>query len=287
MAPLWTRVRYATPQAFERALSDRLKRQAVEEGVDLDRLRKRVAFERFLARLFDQEPYRWVLKGGYALEIRLGGRARATKDVDLDRPPPPVEDMLDELQEAAEKDLGDYFLFRVGVPKLMRGAPLGSLRFSVEARLAGKPFTGFALDVGQGDEPLGEAEWKEGQADLTFAGIERTRLPVYPLADHFAEKLHAYTRPRERRTRVKDLLDLTVILEELANELPSAEAMRRTIEATFDRYGTHELPHPLPSAPADWAESFGATAQDLGLTVTEIDRAREILEEYLDAVFDR
>jgi hypothetical protein len=280
-------VKYATPQAFERALSDRLKRQAAEEGVDLDRLRKRVAFERFLARLFDQDPTRWVLKGGYALELRLGGRARATKDIDLDMPPPPTEDLLDELQEAAEKDLGDFFVFRVSVPKPMQGAPLGSLRFSVEARLAGKPFTGFALDVGQGDEPLGEAEWKEGQADLGFAGIERARLPVYPLADHFAEKLHAYTRPRERRTRVKDLLDLTMILEVLADDLPTAEVMRRTIEATFNRYGTHELPRPLLPAPADWAKPFGATAQDLGLTVTEIDRAHAILEEYLGVVFDR
>ncbi len=280
-------MKYATPQAFERALSDRLKHQASEEGVDLDRLRKRVAFERFLARLFDRDPARWVLKGGYALELRLGGRARATKDIDLDMLPPPAEDLLDELQEAAEKDLGDFFVFRVGAPKPMRGAPLGSLRFSVEARLAGKPFTGFALDVGQGDEPFGEAEWKEGQADLGFAGIERARLPVYPLADHFAEKLHAYTRPRERRTRVKDLLDLTVILEELADDLPSAEVMRRTIEATFDRYGTHELPRPLPPAPADWAEPFGATARDLGLTVTGIDRAHAILKEYLGVVFDR
>lgn len=280
-------MRYATPRAFERALSDRLKRQAAEEGVDLDRLRKRVAFERFLARLFDQDPARWVLKGGYALELRLGGRARATKDIDLDMPPPPAEDLLDELQEAAERDLGDFFVFRVGAPKPMRGAPLGSLRFSVEARLAGKPFTGFALDVGQGDEPFGEAEWKEGRADLTFAGIERTRLPVYPLAYHFAEKLHAYTRPRERRTRVKDLLDLTVILEELADDLPPAEVMRRTIESAFDRYGTHELPRRLPPAPADWAEPFGATARDLGLTITEIDRAHEIVEEYLSVAFDR
>jgi Nucleotidyl transferase AbiEii toxin, Type IV TA system len=138
-----------------------------------------VAFERFLARLLDRDPTRWVLKGGYALELRLGGRARATKDIDLGRPSPPAENLLDELQEAAERDLGDFFVFRVGLPKPMRGAPLGSFRFSVESRLAGKPFTGFVLDVGQGDEPLGEAEWKEGQADLTFAGIERTRLPVY------------------------------------------------------------------------------------------------------------
>jgi hypothetical protein len=64
------------------------------------------------------------------------------------------------------------------------------------------------LDVGKGDILSGEAEWKDGQADLAFAGIERSRLPVYPLADHFAEKLHAYTWPGERRTRVKQLLDL-------------------------------------------------------------------------------
>lgn len=118
-------MKYATPQAFERALSDRLKRQATEESVELDRLRKRVAFERFLARLFSQAPPRWVLKGGYALELRLGGKARATKDMDLNLPPPPVEDLLDELQEAAERDLGDFFLLQVGVPKPMKGAPPG------------------------------------------------------------------------------------------------------------------------------------------------------------------
>ena len=73
-------MRYKTPRAFERALSDRLKRQAAEEGVDLDRLRKRVAFERFLARLFHQAPYRWVLKGGYALELRLGGQSSASSE---------------------------------------------------------------------------------------------------------------------------------------------------------------------------------------------------------------
>jgi hypothetical protein len=98
-------VRYETPEAFERALSDRLGRQAAEEGVDLDRLRKLVAFERFLARLFYQDQSRWVLKGGYALELWPGWQARATGDVDLDMPPPPAEDLLDELQEAAEQDL--------------------------------------------------------------------------------------------------------------------------------------------------------------------------------------
>jgi predicted nucleotidyltransferase component of viral defense system len=277
-------VRYATPRDFARALSDQLKRQAAEEGVDLDRLRKRVAFERFLVRLFEHDPSRWVLKGGYALELRLGGKARATKDIDLDLPPPPVEDLLDELQEAAEVDLGDHFVFVVSRPKAMRGAPLGSFRFSVEARLDGRPFTGFVLDVGQGDAPLGEAECRDGQADLGFAGIPRARMAVYPLADHFAEKLHAYTRPRETKTRVKDLLDLSLILEELADDLPPAAEMRRTMEATFGRYGTHDLPDPLPDPPEGWREPFGAAAEELGLQTTEIDLAHRHLQDYLRSV---
>ncbi len=156
-----------------------------------------------------------------------------------------------------------------------------ALRFSVEAQLAGRPFTSFALDVGQGDALSGEAEWKHGQADLAFAGIEQPRLPIYPLANHFAEKLHTYTRPRERRTRVKDLLDLALILEDLRDDLPSAGTMRRTIEATFDRYGTHVLPAPLPAPPEDWARPFEAEAQKLGLATTDIKDAHETVEDYL------
>jgi len=275
-------LRYASAEAFAQALGERLKRQAEGEGVEIERLRKRVAFERYLARLFARDPAPWVLKGGYALEIRLGGRSRSTKDIDLNVPPPPVEDLLDELQEAAELDLGDFFVFRVGRPRRQQaGAPLGGWRFAVEASLAGRPFTGFPLDVGLGDEPLGEIEWREGQADLGFAGLPPAMVAVYPLADQFAEKLHAYTRPREVRTRVKDLVDLTAILGVLGEELPPAHLLRRTIEATFERYATHPLPGTLPPPPEGWRESFEAAAEDLDLETTDAESAHGKLEDYL------
>lgn len=44
-------MRYAVPQVLVRALSYRLMRCASEDGVDLERLRKRMASERFLVRL--------------------------------------------------------------------------------------------------------------------------------------------------------------------------------------------------------------------------------------------
>jgi hypothetical protein len=43
---------YATAAAFRRALEERLKQTAQAEQVDINRLRRQVAFDRLLARLF-------------------------------------------------------------------------------------------------------------------------------------------------------------------------------------------------------------------------------------------
>jgi hypothetical protein len=77
--------RYATAAAFRRALEDRLQDIAGKENVDLQRLRRQVAFDRLLARLFQAAQPRalaWVLKGGYAMELTIKA-ARTTKDIDL------------------------------------------------------------------------------------------------------------------------------------------------------------------------------------------------------------
>jgi hypothetical protein len=73
---------YATAGAFRRALEERLKRASLTDQIDLNRLRRQVAFDRLLARLFREEPAPWVLKGGYALELRFKA-ARSTVDIDL------------------------------------------------------------------------------------------------------------------------------------------------------------------------------------------------------------
>ena len=76
---------YKTAGAFRTALEARLQARARQEGTDLQRLRRQVAFDRFLARMFSKGPkatYPWVLKGGYAMELRIHS-ARTTKDIDL------------------------------------------------------------------------------------------------------------------------------------------------------------------------------------------------------------
>ncbi len=56
-------MKYKTPAAFRRTLEERLRQQSLETGQPLARLRKMVAFDRFLARLVKKEPHAWILKG--------------------------------------------------------------------------------------------------------------------------------------------------------------------------------------------------------------------------------
>ncbi len=74
--------RFETPLAFKQSLEQRLRDKAALTGVDINRLRQVLIYERFLTRVFEVFGDDAVLKGGVVLELRLE-RARATKDVDL------------------------------------------------------------------------------------------------------------------------------------------------------------------------------------------------------------
>lgn len=81
--------------------------------------------------------------------------------------------MLDELQDAAERDLGDDFTFTVGQPQNggIVGPPEGGHRFHVTVFL-GSRFAEFKLDVGQGDVLVAGIERLSPVVDLTFTGLE-------------------------------------------------------------------------------------------------------------------
>ena len=73
---------YRTPEALRRALEDRLIATSRRGGGDLPRMRRQVAFDRLLCRLFANPNAPWLLKGGYAMELRIKS-ARTTRDIDL------------------------------------------------------------------------------------------------------------------------------------------------------------------------------------------------------------
>ena len=115
----------------------------------MGRARKLVAFTRLLARLESAAPKRWVLKGGFALELRLGGQARATRDVDLDWNTS-LEDATEALLEGAAVDLDDYFQFEIERVGEADVGAVGGIRFRADALVAGRLFEQLLIDMGIG-----------------------------------------------------------------------------------------------------------------------------------------
>ncbi|GJL60173.1 MAG: hypothetical protein NPIRA03_30300 [Nitrospirales bacterium] len=282
--------RFATAGAFRRSLEDRLNQASKNQGTDLNRLRRRVAFERLLARLFTEGSPRWLLKGGYAIELRFQDIARATKDIDLCMPDPafqvlqgqnPQQALRELLQDEMGKSLGDWFIFRLGAPTAdLRAAPLGGARFPVEAHLDNRLFARFNLDIGLGDAVVSEPEWITGHQLLSFAGIQPARIAMVPLDQQFAEKIHAYSFPREQPSRVRDLVDLVLLIE---NGLPASTQIMRALQATFTRRDTHSLPTQLEPPPSSWSEPYAALATEYNMRYATV----EIAYEYLVAFWSQ
>lgn len=262
--------KYASAAAFRIALEDPLKRMAQEESLDLQRLRRQATFDRLLCRLFAVPDAPWLLKGGYAMELRLK-TARTTRDIDLAMRRLPVAsadwdanipEVLELLRDAGNLDLRDFFIFDFGnATQDLDAAPGGGARFPVDARLAGRTFAKFHLDVSTGDVLREPYEALAGRDWLGFAGIAGAQFPAVSPEEQFAEKLHAYTLPRAGRenTRIKDLVDLALLIERTkldAVRLPTA------IRETFQRRKTHDLPSTLPAPPPSWANTFSEMAKE-------------------------
>lgn len=279
---------YETPAAFKRALEDRLK-AASASGVDFARRRQLLVFDRLLARMAVAFGDAVMLKGGLVLELRLE-RARTTKDIDL-RLAGSSDDILARLQTAGSLALGDFMQFEIApdpdTPEITGdGVQYDGYRFRAECRLAGKVYGArFGIDIAFGGVLSGDVEEITTEDLLGFAGIAPPTLRVVPIETHLAEKLHAYTMPRDRpNTRVKDLPDLALL-----GTIRSLDAarVREAIERTFGSRRVHPVPTRLASPPEAWTAPYARMAELDGLpwrTVAEVEAvAREFLDPLLSS----
>lgn len=286
-------MRYATAPNFRTALEERIRQIAGRDGFAIQRIRKRVAFERFLARLQAPPDSPWFLKGAFALDLRFGDRARTTKDLDLGiylsfrgDPGPGPEEIAKLLREVGEYSLDDFFVFTVPGEgeEILQEPDARAYRFTVQAWLAVRRFESFRVDVGTGLQLVTPVEEVPESDTLAFAGIEPRRFRAISLAQQLAEKVHAMTRPREDRenTRVKDLVDITLILE---SSPPEPKMARVALERIFEGRGTHSLPTVIPDPPPTWPGSYGALAREIGLAHVVMEDATEFLRGYWARIF--
>lgn len=286
-------MRYRTADAFRMALEGRINQLHPRDSFRIQRSRKRVAFERFLARLQAPPASRWFLKGAFALELRFGDRARATRDVDLgvdlallSEADHSEEQFARSLRAAAEHSLGDYFVYRIPID---REGPLPfpdvrAYRFGVQASVADRPFEDFNVDVGVGMSMVTPTDEISESDTLAFAGITPRRFRVISLPQHFAEKVHAFTRQWDERenTRVKDLVDITLMLE---GTPPDREATRLALQRVFGSRGSQPLPTQIPDPPVSWMETYSRAATVINLSCTNIDGAMGIFRAYWSELF--
>lgn len=276
-------MKYKSGQDFRRALEERLRRMSHNSGTPIVRLRKAIAFERFLARLVKAQPQDWVLKGGFMIQLRLGGQSRVTRDIDLlFRQALDADEIHQHLVEAASLDLGDWFEFNVAYPS-QHGE---HLRFEVECFLGGRRFEIFPLDVGTGDLLVGAVEHLAAPPLLDFADIESVRIPSYPVSQQIAEKVHALTRPYATggSSRVKDAVDILLLA---GQSHLRKEDLFRALVVTFDVRRTHPLPVRFPDLPKDWQRSLREEAERTGLVGITLEEADQRLKAFLDPVLDR
>lgn len=275
---------YETDAAFRAALEARLANRARDSGVDLNRLRRRVVFERLLARLDDSDRGRWVLKGGMALEVRWRDRARSTRDLDL-----AVRDSADDergvrtrLANALATDVGgDRFEFAVGQARPLREDEAGrpGWRLPIEARLAGRPFASVTVDVVVRPEESNRTERLPLPGSLAFAGVPAGEVEVVDRTQHFAEKLHALTRTYAggASTRVRDLVDIILLIDDGVR--PDAQTAH-VVRQVFDARGTHAVPRVIGDPPPDWNGRYAELARDLDVTAHHIDQAMAMLRDF-------
>ena len=242
------------------ALERRLLNQSNESGISLDRLRRRVIFERVVSRLQVAEPGRWVLKGGMALEVRLRDRARLTRDIDLG-----LRDVIDKGDELharlvaalAADPFGDGFVITAEpVTQLMEDGP-GHVtwRSRLTASLAGKTFGRVQLDVSPRAHELADTDTVPLPNSLAFANIGAPTIEIIDVQRHAAEKFHAMHKDFGDRenTRVRDLVDVVILHE---HQLLDPESLAVATRAVWAERNSTAPPEALPALPTTWAVRY-------------------------------
>ena len=146
-------------------------------------------------------------------------------------------------EKICEKENEDRFKFILAEDRKEQLPTQGvtTFRFTVEARLDGRMFEAIKVDVGIGDPLIPPIEEIEASDLLSFAEIPIARIRATSPAQHFAEKVHALTRPFNDRvnTRVKDLADIMLLLN---RGLPDPPTVRQCVQKVFSARATHATP---------------------------------------------
>jgi Nucleotidyl transferase AbiEii toxin, Type IV TA system len=217
-----------------------------------------------------------LLKGGVAMELRLGVKARATKDVDFVFHGP-LDALIADLDEAFVEPYSG-FTFERGEPKPIRHT--GSYRFDVKLYYGEKRQSWQTLQVEVSPAEIDPLESDEvpaiGIEDLGLSGPKFVL--CLALRYQIAQKIHACSErfDDKENDRSRDLIDL-ILLHDLVEDL---SAVRQACAITFERRDKHTWPPELTIEPS-WPETYAAEAKRYEFDVPNADEAAELVRAFI------
>jgi len=251
-----------------------------DSGQPVARLNMRIAAMMLagaLARVVDPDGQGlFATKGGIAMELRMGDRARATRDVDL-----LLRGDSGQLAELLDQGLREpyrNFSFRRGAIDDLPGRP-NVKKVRVQVSFAGRVLCSPQLEIAPVETGDEEFVTVPGSS-LDAVGIDGPDL-VLVLAERWqiAQKLHAVTEPfadGRENPRFRDLIDLQL----LKAFDPDPGLVLQACERVFTARAQHSWP-PILTVQPSWAEGYAALATSLRLEVVDIDQAAHVVRSYI------
>lgn len=273
---------YDTPGAFRTSLVDRINRAASIGHLGVPELRRQMAYDRLLCRVFGLLGPEWLLKGAAGLLARVPNHARHSMDVDLFRRGT-ISEAVEELQSvAARNDLGDYFSFDISVGR--SGVDVSRLvSLSVIAYLGEREFERFKIDLVVNSNMTGQPELIEPIRPVDVRGLSTQSYRVYPLVDHVADKLAAMIETHGGRpsTRYRDLVDLVIVAT--TQHIEARELHAAIISECA--YRDLAVPAELTAPSQDWDDGYRTSAATAPhLAYPTLRDALAVVKSFLDPV---
>jgi hypothetical protein len=197
----------------------------------------------------------FVVKGGFALELRFRAEARASRDVDI-VVPVDADDMLDALVEVLRIEWS-AFRFQIKGQAERREH---SFRLEVNAEYQNRPWSTFELELVFA--PVTSRDIVEPLDLASYGLLETSGIPCITIPEQIAQKMHAVTDPSENRPR--DLIDIFLCLQRIDIDY---DELRDACVRVFDERATHTWP-PNIDIKEDWPIALEGIIADSSLEIT-------------------
>ncbi len=226
------------------SVRSRLKNIAVKEGSDFNAVLIRYGLERLLYRIGESEySKQFLLKGALLFNLWYDMPHRPTKDIDLlgfgDNDLAYIKQTFSNICRISADDGISFLSESVAVDTIKKDGAYTGARVELFGELA-KAKIKIQIDIGYGDAvtpgPI------EAHYPVLLNDHPAPKIRTYPIYTVIAEKLHAIALLGMANSRLKDYLDLYVLL---SNEQIDNQVLAKAIQATFTRRGM-ALPEELP-----------------------------------------